>query len=55
MTTLKRIGAHPNLVRCLGIFRYKAPDEIEVQQCLVLEYCSHGLLSDWLARWVTLV
>ena len=48
VTTLKRIGEHPNIVRSLGIFRYKSAAEAE-QQCLVLEYCQHGLLSDWLA------
>ena len=41
----RRIGAHPNIVRCLGIFCYS-----QSQQCLVLEYCQHGLLSDWLTR-----
>ena len=47
---LKRIGAHANIVKCVGIFRYSSPGMPEVQQCLVLEFCEHGLLSDWLAR-----
>jgi len=49
VTTLKRIGEHPNIVRSLGVFRYKSGAEAEEQQCLVLEYCLHWLLGDWLA------